>query len=115
MHEQRAQDILSSYELLAQVTARMREAAARDDWDSVLALETECAGLYSHLKATCDEAPHDAARQRRKSELICQVLEHDAQIREKLSGELVHIWRLMEGERHVSKLNSAYAAAAESR
>ena len=113
MHEEHAKDILGSYELLAEVTARMREAAVRDDWDSVLALESECAGLYTRLMSTADEMPHDVARQRRKSELICKVLEDDAQIRERLSGQLVHIWRLIEGDRHVGKLNAAYGAASE--
>jgi hypothetical protein len=41
------------------------------------------------------------------------VLEDDAQIRERLSGQLVHIWRLIEGDRQVTKLNSAYGAAAD--
>ena len=115
MHDEHAQNILSSYEHLAAVTSRMREAAVRDDWDSVIALETECADLYTRLMAVSDARPHDAASARRKSELICKVLEHDAQIRERLSGQLVHIWRLIEGEQRVSKLNSAYGAAGEGR
>ena len=111
MQETHAKDILASYEHLATVTSRMREAAVRDDWDSVIALESECAGLYTRLMSVRDEGPHDANVQRRKSELICKVLEHDAQIRERLSGQLVHIWRLLEGERQVSRLNSAYGSA----
>ena len=106
-------NIIASYEHLAEVTSRMREAAVRDDWDSVLALESECAGLYTRLMAVSDARPHDAEQQRRKSELICKVLEDDAHIRERLSGQLVHIWRLMEGEQRVAKLNSAYSAAGE--
>jgi flagellar protein FliT len=115
MHDEHAQDIIASYEHLAAVTSRMREAAVRDDWDSVIALESECAGLYTRLMAVSEARPHDVASQRRKSELICKVLEHDAQIRERLSGQLVHIWRMIEGEQRVAKLNSAYGAAGESR
>ena len=111
MNEQHVQDVLGSYERLAEVTSRMREAAVRDDWDSVIALESECAGLYTRLMSVKDDATHDAGRQRRKSELICKVLADDAQIRERLSGQLVHIWRLIEGEQRVAKLNSAYGAA----
>ena len=110
MHEKHANDILASYERLATVTSRMREAAVRDDWDSVIALESECAGLYTRLMSARDEGPHDAAVQRRKSELICKVLEHDAQIRERLSGQLVHVWRLLEGEHQVNRLNSVYGS-----
>ena len=47
MHEQRAQDVLSSYELLAQVTARMREAAARDDGTAAHARD-DVRRIYSH-------------------------------------------------------------------
>ena len=115
MREKHVNDIIASYEHLADVTSRMREAAVRDDWDSVIALETECAGLYTKLMTARDEGPQDAARARRKSELICKVLADDAQIRERLSGQLVHIWRLIDGERSVSKLNSAYGAGADGR
>ena len=110
MHEKHANDILASYERLATVTSRMREAAVRDDWDSVIALESECAGLYTRLMSARDEGPQDPAVQRRKSELICKVLEHDAQIRERLSGQLVHIWRMLDGERQMNRLNSAYGS-----
>ena len=115
MQDTHVNDIIASYEHLADVTSRMREAAVRDDWDSVLALETECAGLYTRLMSARDEGPQDPARQRRKSELICKVLADDAQIRERLSGQLVHVWRLIEGEHKVSKLNSAYGAGADGR
>jgi flagellar protein FliT len=111
MHDDQTTDILTSYEHLARVTSRMREAAVRDDWDSVIALESECAGLYTRLMAAKDAGPSDDAQQRRKSELICKVLEDDAQIRELLSGQLVNIWRLLDGERHMVRLNSAYGAA----
>jgi flagellar protein FliT len=111
MHDDQTADILTSYEHLARVTSRMREAAIRDDWDSVIALESECAGLYTRLMEAKDPEPRDDAQLKRKSELICKVLEHDAQIRELLSGQLVNIWRLLEGERHVVRINSAYGAA----
>jgi flagellar protein FliT len=112
MHDEQTTDILTSYEHLARVTSLMREAAIRDDWDSVIALESECAGLYTRLMEAKDAAPSDVAQQRRKSELICKVLEDDARIRELLSGQLVNIWRLLEGERQVVRLTSAYGGAA---
>lgn len=111
MQDQDTSAIISSYEQLAQVTERMREAAMREDWDSVLALESECAGLYTQLMDAKDHGPADRSQQRRKSELICKVLEDDAQIRRLLSGELVNIWRLLEGERQVSRITSAYGSA----
>jgi flagellar protein FliT len=112
MRDQQATDVLSSYEHLAQVTSRMREAAIRDDWDSVIALESECASLYAVLMSAKDARAGDLAHQRRKSELICKVLEDDAQIRERLNGQLVNIWRLLDGHRQVGRLASAYGGPA---
>ena len=65
------------------------------------------------LMSVADARPHDADSQRRKSELICKVLEDDAQIRERLSGQLVHIWRLIEGDQRVARINTAYGASGE--
>src|SRR3954470_10034090 len=105
MGQQSPIDILASYELLAQVTSRMRDAAVNDDWDSVIALESQCAGLYTQLMAAGAERTPDLDRDRRKAELIRKVLADDAQIRERLSGQLVNIWRLLQGGHQVSRLN----------
>jgi len=110
MNNCRSTDIISAYEHLAQVTARMREAAAKEDWDHVVALETECASVYARLTKIETGAPFDADHQRRKSELICQLLDDDAQIRERVSGQLTSIWRLIEGQPNVDRLRSAYSA-----
>jgi flagellar protein FliT len=112
MGAESATDILTSYEHLAEVTSRMREAALRDDWDCVIALEKECAGLYTRLMQADDAGAADPTQQRRKSELICKVLEHDAQIRKLLSGQLVNIWQLLDGQRSVGRLASAYGGSA---
>jgi flagellar protein FliT len=113
MGVEKATDVLTSYEHLVEVTSRMREAAVQDDWDRVIALESECAQMYSRLMACADDAqPLSRARQQRKAELIMKVLEHDAQIRELLSGQLVSIWRLLDGGRQVGRLTSAYGGPA---
>lgn len=103
-------DILKAYEHLAEVTGRMRAAALQEDWDSVIALESECSSVYTHLVATDSGAPFDAEYQRRKSELICKLLDDDAQIRERMSGQLSRIWRMIDGRGTIDRLNSAYGA-----
>jgi flagellar protein FliT len=112
MTQQQSADILKTYEHLAEVTGRMRIAACQEDWDSVIALETECASVYSRLVSVDQSASCDADYQRRKAELIRKLLDDDAQIRERLSGQLNHVWRLLEGGRHVDRLNSAYGVGA---
>jgi flagellar protein FliT len=110
MAQHRAADILQAYEQLSQVTARMRAAALEEDWDAVIALEAECAGMYTHLLEIDDSTQSDATFQRRKSELICKLLEDDAQIRERMSGQLTRIWQMIDGRGAIDRLNSAYGA-----
>lgn len=102
-------DVLATYELLAEVTGRMRTAAAEEDWDRVIALESECSSVYDKLLAI-DQAgtPPSADYQKRKAELICRLLDDDAHIRERVSGQLSRVWRLLDGGTTVNRLNSAY-------
>ena len=108
MPDSQASGILGAYERLAEVTARMRDAAVREEWDEVVALESECQLVYGSLSEREDGDPRGPEYQQRKAELICRVLEDDARIRELLSGQLTRIWRLMDGSRTVNRLNSAY-------
>ena len=108
MEKHSSTDILKAYEHLAEVTGRMRVAAAQEDWDGVIALESECASVYERLASIETGAPFDPEYQRRKSELICRLLDDDALIRETLSGQLTHIWRMIDGRPRVEKLNAAY-------
>lgn len=105
-----SQHVLRAYERLAEVTSRMREAAALEDWETVMSLEAECAGLYSSVLTADDSCATDSAYQQRKAELICKLLDDDAQIRGQISGELTRIWRLIHGRERVEQLSSAYGA-----
>ena len=111
MEKRTPANIIAAYEHLAAVTARMRAAAAREDWDGVITLESECAKVYARLTSLETGVVGDAAYQRRKSELICKLLEDDAQIRERVSGQLTSIWRLIEGPRKAAKINAAYGGS----
>jgi flagellar protein FliT len=110
MEQRTPADIIEAYEHLAEVTARMRAAATQEDWDSVIALESECASVYTRLASIETGVAGDAAYQRRKSELICKLLEDDAQIRERVSGQAATIWRLIDGKPRVAQLNAAYGS-----
>ena len=113
MEQHKPADILRTYEHLAEMTSRMRAAATSEDWDKVVALESECASLYTQLKTVENGVAGDADYQRRKSQLICQLLDDDAQIRERVSGQLARIWRLIDGAPRVAKLNAAYTSAGQ--
>ena len=110
MTQRKPADILAAYEHLAEVTGRMRAAASQENWDAVVALETECAALYTHLAAIENGVAGDADYQRRKSELICKLLDDDAEIRERLNGQLTRLWRQLEGKGRVQQLGAAYGS-----
>lgn len=109
--EQPAGGVLAAYERLAQVTSRMREAAALEDWDTVMSLESECATLYTGMLNGDNDRIGDRNYQQRKSALICKLLEDDADIRGRISGELTRIWRLIHGRDRVEQLTSTYRAS----
>ena len=108
MTPRKPSDILEAYEQLAEITGRMRAAASLENWDSVVELETECSALYNRLASIESGVAGDSDYQRRKSELICRLLEDDADIRAKVSGQLNNIWRLIDGRANVDRLSSAY-------
>ena len=111
MTELKPAEILASYEQLTGVTARMREAAVHEDWDQVIALEGECSGLYARLMGAREVGAIDRNYERRKSELICKLLEDDAEIRERLNGQLTRLWRQLEGKGRVKRVGAAYGAS----
>ena len=114
MEEHKPADILQAYEHLAEVTGRMRAAAVQEDWDGVIALEAECARVYARLVALDSAAVGDSGYERRKSELICKLLDDDAQIRERISGQLSRIWKMIYGRGTIDRLNSAYGSGGDS-
>jgi hypothetical protein len=80
----------------------------------VIALEAECASVYARLVTIDSRAVSDSAYERRKSELICKLLDDDAQIRERMSGQLSRIWRMIYGRGTIDRLNSAYGTGGDS-
>ena len=108
MDETRANEILSLYAQLGAVTARMREAASISDWDTLIALEAQCADVSSQLVACEDGLARSEDYQRRKADLICKVLEDDAEIRQSVNARLAGLWRLIDGRQRVERLHSAY-------
>jgi flagellar protein FliT len=112
MSQLHATEILEAYEQLSRVTGRMREAAVQDDWDRVIALESDCSTLYAKITSAKEVGPVDREYQRRKSELIVKLLEDDAQIRDRLSGQLTRLWRMIDGRGRVAQVNAAYGGRA---
>src|SRR5688572_24919201 len=69
-----ARRALAAYERLAHVTSRMREAAALEDWNAVMSLESECATLYADVLKGDSDCIGDLDYQQRKSRSPMQSL-----------------------------------------
>lgn len=100
--------ILSIYEGVSRLTRQMLAAARRSDWDQLVALEKHCSALFAQLFAIKDERPRSAEFQRRKSELICGVLDDDAQIRLLVEPWLANLSALIGNTRQQQRLGQAY-------
>jgi flagellar protein FliT len=73
-------DVLSMYENIAGLTAKMAVAAENGDWDSLALLEKQCA-LQSKAAATGVPTLEGDSR-KRKIELLKQIMANDRAIRD---------------------------------
>jgi flagellar protein FliT len=101
--------MLSYYESISQVLKSMLHAAQNGEWERLLEAEQSCSRLVARLRAIGDHhEPLDAAGQRRKSEIIRQVLAADAQIRDLAQPRLCELETLLRGSRASRQLKHAY-------
>jgi flagellar protein FliT len=101
--------MLMYYESIGQVLQSMLQAAQNGEWDRLVEAEQSCSRLVARLRAIGDRhEPLDATGQRRKSEIIRQVLAADAQIRDLAQPRLRELESLMRGSRTSRHLRRAY-------
>ena len=103
-----ASEILALYAQLRALTAQMRQAAVAEDWDALIALESQCSEVSCLLIACEDGSPRTAEYQRKKADLIREVLEDDALIRQSVNQRMTGLWQLIDGRGRVEKLRAAY-------
>lgn len=101
--------MLMYYESVREVLQSMLHAAQNEEWDRLVEAEQYCSRLVACLRAIGDRhEPLDATGQRRKSEIIRQVLATDAQIRDLAQPRLRELETLMRGSRTSRQLKRAY-------
>ena len=98
MHET---SLISYYESVACVTAQMREAARRSDWDALMKSEQLCGEIIAEIRIRSQTHALTEADQNRKAQLIRQMLADDADIRNYLDPWL----RKLEGWLQVDTLS----------
>lgn len=73
-------DVLSMYENLAGLTAKMSMAAQAGDWDALRSMEKQCAG---HAAAAAKGVPAlSGAPRMRKIDLLKQIMANDRAVRD---------------------------------
>lgn len=99
---------MRTYESLAQKSTAMLEAATRSEWDTVIEIERECQTLIAQLKVHGDVIPLDESSRRRKVQIIRDMLEQDAEIRELAHPWMAELSRVMRISRTQRKVENAY-------
>jgi flagellar protein FliT len=102
-----SKDVLEYYDSMAGASRRMLAAARDDDWDTVMALERDCAAIVEHLRRA-GEPPLSGDEQRRKAQIIRGLLADDAEIRNLAQPRLAELATLIESTANQRKLDRAY-------
>jgi flagellar protein FliT len=103
--------VIQKYESLAEITAKMREAAIHDEWDLLSELEEQSSAQVAELKIL-DLAPVDESTRLRKVVLIKKILADDAAIRSKMEPWMAQLQRIMDSARSEDRVQKAYTAGA---
>lgn len=102
--------ILATYEGISRLTTQMLAAARNGEWDELVQHERACSALFAPLFGGEEKLPRSAEFQRRKGELICSVLEDDAEIRLLVEPWLANLAALIGHTGHQRRLSQAYQA-----
>lgn len=78
---QQQRSLISLYESIAQASHAMLAAARTDDWSRVSAIEVECRTLIARLQAASSQTKLNTDEQRRRVQLLREILADDAEIR----------------------------------
>lgn len=73
---------LHTYESLATKSQAMLEAARRNDWQAVIAIERDCDQLMRRLHCADNTVPLDQNARARRAELMHRIVATDAAVRE---------------------------------
>lgn len=98
------------YESMSTLSAQMVEAAAACDWDRLVALEQDCAGLARHLESDGEPKPLSEAERARKRDLIRRILAADAEVRRHAEPWMEQVRQFLGGGARERSVRRAYGA-----
>ena len=107
-------EMISTYETILSVTAKMLDAARAADWEGLVSREQECRELVENLMKARGESDIvlEPTVHKRKVEIIRKVLADDAEIRNLTEPWMQKLQSLLTSVKHERKLHAAYGAGA---
>ena len=103
---------LALYESMSAISAQMVEAASACDWERLVALEKDCAGLPRHLEPNGEPIPLSDAEKTRKIALIHRILADDAEVRRHTQPWMEQVKRFLGDGARERTMRRAYGAHA---
>lgn len=101
---------LTMYETMSALAAQMAEAARANDWDRLVVLEKDCAGLARRLETGERPTPLSGEERARKAALIRQILADDAEVRRHTEPWMENVRQLLGGAARERNMRRAYGA-----
>lgn len=98
------------YEEMTTLSARMVEAARRNDWDSLIELERSVSALRLRLAEDEDSSHLERMARERKAALIQRILADDAEIRRHTEPWMEQVRQFLGGARKKRQVDQAYGA-----
>jgi flagellar protein FliT len=95
---------------MSALSAQMAEAAAACDWDRLVALEQDCAGLAHHLEANGEPIPLSETERALKRDLIRRILADDAEVRRHAEPWMEQVRQFLGGGARERTVRRAYGA-----
>lgn len=103
-----AEQLLTVYQELAELTSKMAAAAAAEDWDRVVELERDCASRVQKLKTNEGTANWSLPTRMQKAEIIRCILADDRRIRDLAMPWMAQLSALISNTRTQGRLLGAY-------
>lgn len=102
---------IAIYEEMTALSARMVEAAQKNDWDVLIALERSVAALRQTLVAEDDNSRLSASEIEQKRELIQRILDDDAEIRRHTEPWMEQVRKFLGSGAQRKRVERAYGAS----
>lgn len=105
--------VIENYEILAALTAQMRNAAEHGNWEELISIEKQCDSLIASMKKIDAETNLDEATRRHKNQLIQKILADEDEIRRLTHDWMEQLQNQISSNRQELRLQKTYGSSAD--